>query len=298
MREILEDIVRCTDQEPGFFMRDSKFTPKMRKALKSGFPKRRIPSDTGKNTQRALEKRRLISKDGVLTSQGVFVVLEWLSLNNQCRELGLPLEELSYQSTSKPEIAAYKYFSERGYVGDFQEGDIILMVIQALCLDELTELNPEKSREDACRFLKAQFYDFELKKKDLEPLFEAIQKTSKERFTENFKEILGEPIQSPILGNEWNQEVDKRYKSYPDAAKAFYDAVGIGPLERVARKFASNPCQFGNGWPDLTLVKGNEVRFIEVKTGDNLHRSQLVTIPIMQPLLPATFSVLRMKKQG
>ena len=265
-------------------MRDMNLSPRMREALQSGFAKRRI-SECGKNTQRALLERRLVSEDGVLTSQCILVVLEWQSLNNQCRELGLLLEELSYQYTSSPEIAAYEYFSQCGYVGAFCEGGFILTVIKALCLDKLAQLNIFKSRDDACtRFLEAQFT---ILGKNHESLFGVMRKTSRTRFIENYNEILTHPFISEV---------------YPgmtvEAAEAFYDAVGIVPLERVARKFASNPYQFRNGWPDLTLVKGSEVRFIEVKTGDKLHRSQLVTIPVMQPLLPATFSVLRMKKQG
>lgn len=46
-------------------------------------------------------------------------------------------------------------------------------------------------------------------------------------------------------------------------------------------------------WPDLTIVKGNEVKFIEVKTTDKLHKSQLVTIPTFRKIIPYDFSVCR-----
>ena len=55
----------------------------------------------------------------------------------------------------------------------------------------------------------------------------------------------------------------------------------------------SNGYTYGNGWPDLTLIKDNEVLFIEVKTTDKMHESQLITIPEMRSITAFKFVFVR-----
>ena len=76
-------------------------------------------------------------------------------------------------------------------------------------------------------------------------------------------------------------------------ADAMYDAINSNIYISVAKKIAEDPYAYRNGWPDLTLVKGNKVLFVEVKTKDKLHDSQLVTIPVMRDIIPFVFKVCR-----
>ena len=64
----------------------------------------------------------------------------------------------------------------------------------------------------------------------------------------------------------------------------------------VAKKFSEDPYTYRSGWPDLIIVKGKEVKFIEVKTTDKLHKSQLVTIPTFRKIIPYDFSVCRVSR--
>ncbi|WP_371264495.1 VRR-NUC domain-containing protein, partial [Salmonella enterica] len=54
--------------------------------------------------------------------------------------------------------------------------------------------------------------------------------------------------------------------------------------------------QYRSGWPDLTLIRDKSIKFVEVKTTDNLHKSQLTTIPVILDVLPNTIVVCRVKR--
>ncbi|WP_312779311.1 hypothetical protein, partial [Escherichia coli] len=58
-----------------------------------------------------------------------------------------------------------------------------------------------------------------------------------------------------------------------------------------------DPYQYRSGWPDLTLVYENCIEFVEVKTTDNLHKTQLTTIPMILQILPGTVSVCRLNNR-
>jgi len=75
-----------------------------------------------------------------------------------------------------------------------------------------------------------------------------------------------------------------------------FDATDKEVFVAVASKLAEDPYTYRNGWPDLTLIKDKEVFFIEVKTTDKLHESQLITIPEMRSILPFKFSVCKVVK--
>lgn len=209
--------------------------------------------------------------------------LEKLPLDRQCDELGLPLTDLALDDISYPEIAAFRYHESQGYKGASCEGGLILTVIKALCLDRLSELNYFRSRDDACtRFLEAQFTIFAGKQ---EELFDTLRSTTPERLVENFEEIYKHPF------------VRSCYPGLDSAvALELYKALGPTRLERIARKIAGDPYLYRKGWPDLTLVRSDVVKFVEVKIQDKLRRSQLITIPAMRDVMEVPFSVLRLWK--
>lgn len=61
----------------------------------------------------------------------------------------------------------------------------------------------------------------------------------------------------------------------------------------IAKKISESPYTYKNGWPDLTLIKEGKLTFVEVKTNDKLHESQLITIPAMRDIIPSEFKVCR-----
>lgn len=203
------------------------------------------------------------------------------SLEKQCKELDLPLDELQLDYEGRPEPALLKYYESLGYVGSSIEGYTFLTVLKALMLDKLAALNTFNDRNDACtRYLEAQFT---IHKDKADEIIKSIKNTSKKKYLSNLKEIFNQPF----IQNE-----------YPnisfECCVALFNAIDKQVFVDVARKFSEDPYQYRKGWPDLIVVKGKEVKFIEVKTTDKLHKNQLVTIPTIRKIIPYDFSVCRL----
>jgi hypothetical protein len=57
-----------------------------------------------------------------------------------------------------------------------------------------------------------------------------------------------------------------------------WGALGAERLTEIFEVFLRAPYEYRAGWPDLTLVCGDQLRFAEVKTTDALHKSQFRVI--------------------
>jgi hypothetical protein len=69
-----------------------------------------------------------------------------------------------------------------------------------------------------------------------------------------------------------------------------FEVLGAERLGRIAEVFATAPYDFRAGWPDLTLWRGGDLRFVEVKSPtDQMHASQARLITTL--LLPLGFDV-------
>lgn len=203
-----------------------------------------------------------------------------MTLTEQCELLKLDLIDIKLKYSGYPEPAALQYFEQNGYIGTCNEGTMILTILKALMLDKLSELNIFRDRNDACcRYLEAQFTILE---NNIDYIIKSISMTKRDQFIDNFKEIINQPfIQKEHPGNSVN------------VAVALFDATDTNTFINLAKKFSEDPYTYRSGWPDLTLVKDSKVYLIEVKTTDNLHNSQLKTIPAFKEVLPYDFSVLR-----
>lgn len=205
------------------------------------------------------------------------------SLESQCRELNLPLEEIQLDYEGRPEPALLNHYESLGYIGSFIEGYTFLTVLKALMLDKLAALNTFNDRNDACtRYLEAQLT---IHKDKVDEIIKSIKITSKEKYISNLKEIFSQPF------------IQREYPSLSfECCVALFDAIDRQLFVDVAKKFSEDPYTYRSGWPDLIIVKGKEVKFIEVKTTDKLHKSQLVTIPTFREIIPYDFSVCRVSR--
>ena len=235
-------------------------------------------SSVNKSTLKALRSRFLLNEDNNLSDLGKRYVISKMPLINQCSELSLNYEVINLPYDGNPEPALLGYFNSLGYIGVSCEGTGILTVLKALMLDKLAYYNTFNSREDACtRYLEAQL---KIQKDNISEIISSISSVNKNKYISNFKEI----ISTSRVGFEY-PEVTTEF------ASAMYDAIDLELFISIAKKISEDPYQYRNGWPDLTLVKGREVLFIEVKTKDRLHDSQLITIPVMRNIIPFEFSV-------
>ena len=227
-------------------------------------------------------------------NRDVSLKLSQKSIHTQCKELEIPLIELDIPTNKDSTHAAYEYYTSQGYLGAFCEGGAILTIIKALTIDILEKYS-KRGREFAITsFLEGLFELVRNPPKDYErqidpeiflnEIVEAIQSTSKEKFLENFDEIISDAFVS---------------KTYPGLtlpfASAFVDAVERGDLVNITKKFYTDPYTYRAGWPDLTLVKGEEIKFVEAKKNDSLNRKQLRTINDMKSLTRSKFFVVLLK---
>ena len=207
--------------------------------------------------------------------------VQGMSLKKQCSELSIELNELQATYSGRPEYAALDYFQENGFIGTPDEGYTFKTILKALILDELSAVNTFDDRSDACvRYLEAQL---EMHKDKLDHFVRSSSKTKKRRVISNLNEIGG-------------QDYIRSYHSFSvKIAIAIFKSVGRESLTNLLAKFSEDPYSYRSGWPDLTIVREREVQLVEIKTTDKLHSSQLVTMPMLQEILPCKVSVLRIK---
>lgn len=206
-----------------------------------------------------------------------------LPLAEQCLQLEITLEKLEgLPYGKKPEIDALKHFSVQGYVGACCEGGPVLLLIRAAALDVLAQIN-FRDRSDACtRFTEAQLTIY---KESSELILNAIRNTDEAQIVRHFNEIYMFP-QIP------------RY--YPGLTakimSSLFAAIGAERLAQITAAVMENPYSYRAGWPDLTMVKDSGMFWVEIKTTDRLHMSQVMTISRMKPLLPGNMRVVQLTK--
>lgn len=216
-----------------------------------------------------------------------------LSLNKQCQTLNLPFEAINSDCFSKPEIFAYEYYKSLGYSGAYCEGGAILTALKALCLDKLAELHlitdkhvktPSDARARACNIWFESHCVIFTDKSEI--ILDAIRSTNRPTFIKNFTDIY-----TP-------QSLSHRYYKglTLELMANLYDGVDTEIFHDIAKVILDDP-SYRAGWPDLTLIRGTELRFVEVKTSDTLLENQIKTIQTMREILPDAFSVVKVVKK-
>lgn len=259
-----------------------KLSPNMKKTLLSIIEDNQIDS-INLNTINSLQSRGLITDSHQITCRGWNLGVSFLSLEKQCKYLNVELEKLEIYYESSPEIAALKFYEKQGYSGTYAEGGAILNILKAFMLDKLDKYNAFNDRYDACcRYLEAQFTILEDK---IPELISEIDIIPKDNFLKNFSEIISTSFIASL---------------YPELtikfANDFYNSINRNHMKNIAIKFSEDPYKYRAGWPDLILIRGGDIQFVEIKTSDKLHLSQIYTISAMKSVVPYKFKVVRVKK--
>jgi hypothetical protein len=181
----------------------------------------------------------------------------------------------------KPEEAALAAFRREGFVGTSCEGTAPLMLMKCGALDYLAKFNPFNDRNDAClRFFEAQCIILADRAKEI---IAAIRSATPAEVEARLREITALP-KYKILYPEMDE----------GALLELWNALTPIGVSRLAERILADPT-LRAGWPDLALVRGGEVRFVEVKTTDKLHNSQRTLIrAVLQPF-GATVSVVQLR---
>lgn len=218
-----------------------------------------------------------------------------LPLSLQCEALSLPLEVAVLERTDKqwvvsgknykrPEDAALAHFQSLGWQGVACEGKAVLLLMKAACLDTLTRVNEFGSRTDASiSSFEGQAFihkDHEIK------ILSDIGSAGVDLIRKNLQDIFSQPNYSML---------------YPDLdLEVMLDLWrAITPTDlKLFAKHIFEEHGYRAGWPDLTLVRQGQLRFVEVKTTDKLHASQRQLV--LDILQPNSFDVhvIRLKKKS
>lgn len=225
-----------------------------------------------------------------------------LPLAEQCRQLDIAHEKLDgLPYGKKPEIDALNYFAAQGFVGAYCEGWLILLLIHAAALNIFTQLSPKRflsvykyrttgflapiSREHACDG--GAVGQLHVYHEDSDLILNAIRNADVDQVVRHFQEIYTNPR------NYYPQ-------NYPGLTagmiSSMFAAIGAERLAQITAAIIENPYSYKSGWPDLTMVKGSDMFWVEIKTTDRLHTSQIMTISRMKSLLPGEVRVVQLTK--
>ena len=195
-------------------------------------------------------------------------------LEAQCTELGWPFHvmyaeyldnkswhEGSLYTLNPEEIVANLIFAQ-GRLCSWCEGGSVNLLMKAASLDFLAARNPFGDRQDVVRrYFEAQCTILNEVASDL---LASIHQVTSPRLRENIAEVC-----SDLYIQEYYPRVKEEFLVL--LAKAMEPEI----LSRIAKIFVQKPYDYRAGWPDLTVIEHKNVSFIEVKTTDRFHVSQL-----------------------
>lgn len=193
----------------------------------------------------------------------------WLRLEAGERKLWRHKPSSKWQSV---EEAALAYFEADGWVGHAQERSLILSLVKAASFPEI----PPAYYSTFIEAIYAQnVWPEELKCKK-EWLLANILTADLPRIAANFLAMTSPPARTLVY--------------FPTLTLSkmlgLYASLGNERLHAIARLFAEDPYTQRSGWPDLTLWRGQDVVFKEVKApGDEFQGSQeRIISTILRPL--------------
>jgi hypothetical protein len=223
-----------------------------------------------------------------------------LSLFDQCQTLDVPLEHqaLRYENNRwccgtrtfpEPEAAALEFFREQGWVGAACEGGPILLTLKASCFEFLASTWRYGRRSAAKQAFQSLCFHGKV---DTDDLLAEIAYGIRSGF-------FGLRRRKTLSNFGFIYSHDSVQSTYPSVepclVSGLLELLGRDLVE-IGRVFATDPYKYRAGWPDLTLTKENKIRFIEVKTTDLLHQSQISIITDIAKPLNLPFSVLQLHR--
>ena len=140
---------------------------------------------------------------------------------------------------------------------------------------------PRLDPQNADVFVESLYYHDVPGRLDHRTLIANVEAVDLERIARNWRIISATAGHSPAY--------------YPRVAwehvEGLFCTLGASRLAQIAQIFATAPYDLRAGWPDLTLWRGNEIRFVEVKSpSDGMHASQARLISAV--LVPLGFDTV------
>jgi len=214
-----------------------------------------------------------------------------VELENQCARYDLRIDHIEARpipgtklwvgadGTHKhPEEIALAHYEQSGCCGSWCEGGTLNLLMKAASYPIFVRYNEFQDRVDARRrFFEAQCVILATRNGEI---LHAIESATTSKIEVAASEILNDYL---IRG------------FYPRVTLSFllalWEALGPARLAAIARVFLRKPYDFRAGWPDLTLVSGSRLRFVEVKTSGLLIESQTRIVEAFGKPLQLNFAI-------
>lgn len=242
-----------------------------------------------------------------IAAEGAFFKL---SLPKQCESLGIPLEILVLDHTREgwivdgvayrnPELAAFTNFRAQGYDGMHCEGSAVISLMKCACLDYFSErawigVQKQKLQESESRIY-ACTGGFDglcnMHEENIDEILATISLATDAIMQKHIQEFV-----SAVTGGGVYEGITGFFSVMTEQGLwAIWKALGAVGLAKFAQIYLQeDPSDFRAGWPDLTIVKDVNLRFVEVKTSDKIHASQLDTFRGLLFPAGANVSVLKL----
>lgn len=203
------------------------------------------------------------------------------------------------------ERAALAHFQQEGWSGDSGEGKIVLSLIKAASFTALPATLHSRYVESIYSnnpgFIDVREHNIKLGIHPETPASSIVEAFNKEREAEIISP--SDRIANILTASE--QRISNNFKIMTGPGShtlsffptltlenmlGLYTALGNQRLSQIAEVFGTAPYILRSGWPDLTLWRGSEVVFKEIKAPGDHHRgNQIQTIEMV--LLPLGFDV-------
>ncbi|MBD8636713.1 VRR-NUC domain-containing protein [Stenotrophomonas sp. CFBP 13725] len=194
--------------------------------------------------------------------------------------------------TLSVERAVLSHLEGYGWRGFWGEGGLLLNLIKCMSFPEL----PLHHRLTYVEAIYAQIIAFEKEKVPVKHLLSALIEATPAQVQRNFTLMLDRgPFvtkRSSITTTSTGSVLDFFPGLEPWMLAGLFQVAGHDLLHRIASTFARDPYEYRRGWPDLTVWKDGQLRFVEVKApGDSLGQSQKTIATTFRTPLGLDFSL-------
>ena len=176
------------------------------------------------------------------------------------------------------ERAVLSHFEREGWRGYWGEGGLLLTLIKAMSFREL-------DYDQRTRYIEALYtlaadakYDMSY---TVDDLLGNLRTATAAQVARNFDHMNSRGPFHETAERFTSSDSTSLQDNWPGLARwmvlELLEVAGHDILHRIASTFASNPYDFRRGWPDITMWKDGQLRFVEVKApGDKIVSSQKV----------------------
>jgi len=188
--------------------------------------------------------------------------ISWPLTTNYARSIGQKAWATEFAEDLYPEEVVANTVLADGGRYSWCEGGSLNLMLKAAVLEVLAHRNFFNEREDAVsRYFEAQL---SILTEYHSELIDCARKITDAEFQSHISEICIHPSTK---------------KNYPHIQQDFlYALAKTIPVDlrvQLLQTYMLNPYAYRAGWPDLTVLRNGTISFIEVKTTDRLHESQI-----------------------